>query len=257
VIMTNNKLYNYPYMATVPAAVSLTRDTAFTWTANAITNEQLDVATPYVANTHIDVADMAQCRYENQMEYADLFGKELNEQVEYAVLGNYANCTDFDKDLMDTGTAGTTNITVTTENIDNICGALIREIREANGGDLLNRNGAFIIWAAADYELLESWARVNGYNTADDIIVNGIKVGTKYLGVEHYYSNKHTSRHLLGGVKKLFHVGILNATYGKVDIVPFPASTSNLYSIGIASRIDYGIKVFANYKPLLFDIQCA
>ena len=244
-------------MATVPAATTLVRDTAFSWTANAITNEQIDVATGYVANTHIDVADMAQCRYENQMEYADLFGKELNEQVESAVLGNYANCTDFDNDLVTTGTAGTTNITVTINNIDDICGALVREIREANGGDMMNRNGAFIIWEPIHYELLEAWARANGYTTADDIIVNGIKVGTKYLNVEHYFSNKVTSHHLLGGVKKLFHVGILNATYGKVDIVPFPAATSNLYSVGIASRIDYGVKVFANYKPLLFDIQCA
>lgn len=125
VIKTNTKYYNYPYMATVPAAVALTRDTAFTWTANAITNEQLDIATGYVANTHIDLADMAQCKYENQMEYADVFGKELNEAVESAVLADYTNWTDFDNGIVTANAEDNVNITVSDSNIDNIVGAMV------------------------------------------------------------------------------------------------------------------------------------
>jgi hypothetical protein len=256
VVMTNSKRVNIPYMATTPAAASLARDTYFTWSDNALTNEYIDIATPFKVATTIDLADLAQCSYEQQMTYADIFGQELNEQVEYAFLGDYANLADFDNGVVTANATDSVNITVGTDNIDDIVGAMKREITEANGDVLADRNGTFIIWRAPDFEKLESWARSNGYNTADDILINGIKVGMRYLGVEHYRSNKHTAGHIVGGVKKLYKIGILNTTYGKVDIVPFPVTTGNLYSVGIASRIDYGLKAPYNFKStLLFDIQ--
>jgi hypothetical protein len=256
--MTSAKRYNIPYMATEPAAASLSRDTYFSWVAHAFTNEYIDVAVPYVANTTIDLADLGQCSYESQMMWADTFGKQLSEQVESAVLADYTNWTDFDNGIVTADVEDNTNIDVTDNNVDNIIGAMKREIMQARGWDLASRNGMFIMWTSVDFEKLEAWARASGYTSADEIIVNGAKIGMRYLGVEHYVSQKHTSLsgyHVMGGVKKLHKVGLLNTTYGKVDLVPFPVSTGNLYSIGVASRIDYGVKTPTNYAGLLFDMQ--
>jgi len=72
------------------------------------------------------------------------------------MLANHGMWTDFDNSAIG-GAAG--NITVDANNLDDIVRGVKREIREANGKDLMKRNGVFIIWRAADFEILEQVAQ--------------------------------------------------------------------------------------------------
>jgi len=189
------------------------------------------------------------------MELADNQGTVLDERLVTAMLAEHAQWTNFTNASIG-GAAG--DITVSESNIDNIVLGMKREIREAHGENFMNRYGAFIIWRPADFEKLEAYANAQGFNTADDSLKNGIKQGFKYLGVEHYSSNFHASGHLFGGVKKLFHVGIVKSTYGKMyETVDPVVGGAQISGIGINSRIDYAFKAWNNVSKILFDITVA
>jgi hypothetical protein len=95
----------------------------------------------------------------------------------------------------------------------------------------------------------------NGFSTADAALKGGVKGGVEYMGFTHYQSNLLTAGHLLAGVKKLYHLGILRATYGQVIVdEKDPGLVSG---VGITSRIDIGIKAWAKTKPVLFDVLVA
>ncbi len=258
---TNGRVFNNPYMSTTPAAQSHTRGTAFEHQDFAITNEYVTINQSYIWPVYIDFADLAQSTFVKQMEMAELAGDILNEVVETDMLANHAMWTDFDNASIG-NSAG--NITVSATNVDDIIRGIKREIREANGSKLAKRNGIFIVWRAADFEILEQFCQANGFNTADNALANGTVEGFKYMGVEHYVSNSHTANHVFAGVKKLFHVGIVKDTYGKVYVDMMPAqkeSGSNeagpLSGVGISQRVDWEFKAWTNTKPLLFDVAVA
>jgi hypothetical protein len=179
----------------------------------------------------------------------------INEYLETDMLANHAMFTDFDNSSIG-GAAG--NITVSAANIDDIIRGIKREIREANGTSLMNKNGVFIIWRAADFEILEAYVQANGFSTADDALKNGTVEGFKYLGVSHYVSNLHTSGHLFAGVKNVFHLGILRDTYGQIIRDEEPATADGpLSGIGIVARIDWEFVAWNNTKAVLFDVLVA
>jgi len=255
---TDGRVFNNPYMSTTPSAQSHTRGSAFTHQDFAVTNEYVTINQSMVWPVYIDYADLAQSRYVKQMEMAELSGDILNEYVETDMLANHAMWTNFDNSAIG-GSAG--NIDVAVTNIRDIITGLKREIREANGTKLAKRNGIFILWRAEDFEKLEQFAQANGFNTADNVLKNGLVEGFHYMGVDHYVSNSHTSGHLFGGVKNLFHVGICKSTYGKVYITQVPAqkeSGSNeagpMSGVSIHQRLDWEFKAWTNTKGLLFDI---
>jgi len=186
------------------------------------------------------------------MEIADNMGTMLNEKVETMMLAEHAQWTNFDNTAIGGG-AG--NITVAISNVKNIIAAMKREIREAGGAEMMNRNGAFIQWREADYELVELMASSEGFNTADDVLKNGIKQGFKYLGVEHYSTSKNVAGHVFGGVKKAFQVGIVKSTYGKMKTIINPVvSSAQISGVGLESRIDLKFKAWNKVTPILFDI---
>lgn len=252
---SDTKVLHIPYMSTIPAAASLTRGTAYSYATTALTDASLDIATPYIHATAIDRADLAQSDMISQMSMAETAGILLNEQIESAVMASYASFTSFDNTALGGG-AG--NITVTEANIDNIIRAMKREVLEANGGALADKNGMFIVWRAADFEKLEAFVQANGFVSADHALKNGIDTGFHYAGVDHFVSNSHTANHLIGGVKKTFTLGILKATYGQVVINQDPyADTGVISGVGVVQRVDYGVKMWENLKPVMFDIKVA
>ncbi len=246
-----SKIINWPYMSTVPSVQAGTRGCAYGYAQFALTNDYVDIATKYVSPQFIDRADLAQCSFANQMTIAELQGQLLNEQIESAMLADYAAWTDFDNSAIG-GSAG--NITVSANNIDKIIRAVKRKVGEANGQSLFDRNDGFVIWRYKDLESLEQFAQANGFNLADKALKEGIKSGYYFMDMFHYVSNKHSSNHIMAGVKKLYRIGILSATYGQVTINQDPAATSG---IGIVARVDYGVQTPVNYASLLFDVQCA
>jgi len=203
----------------------------------------------------IDRADEAQTSYASQMELADLQGTLVNEYYETDMLANHGMWTNFDNSAIG-GAAG--NITVSASNIDDIIRGVKREIGEANGQAKMDMNGAFIVWRYADMELLEQFCQANGFNLADKALKNGVKNGYYFMGMYHYVSNSHTSGHLFGGVRNLFHLGILKATNGQIVIDKEPATGDGpLSGTGVVTRMDWEYKAWNNITGLLFDILVA
>lgn len=250
VIYTDKQVFNLPYMSTEFSLQTGTRGTAYGFSDFALTNDTLTVNTYKVVPVFIDRADLAQCTLVTQMELAERQGRLIDEQIESAFLANHAAWTDFDNTQIG-GAAG--NITVSISNIDDISRAVKREVIEANGLDLMNRNGVAIVWRAADFEILEAYLQQNGYNLADQVLKQGIMTERGYfaLGVYHYVSNSHTAGHIFAGVRKIETIGILRSTYGQIVVTQDP----NLQSgIGIISRVDYGLNTKEGLKSLTFDV---
>lgn len=251
---TDTRVLHNPYI-TDPTVQSLTRDTAYTHQAVVITDESITISTGKILPQQIDRADLAQQTFVKQMELASNQAVLLNEAIETAMLAAHAEWTNFDNASIG-GAAG--NITVSESNIDDIIRGIKREIREANGESLMDRNGVFIVWRPADFEKLEAYAQAQGFSTADGALKDGTSQGFKYMGVEHYSSNKIASGHLFGGVKKLFHVGIVKSTYGQVVVDSEPATADGaLSAVAVIMRVDFAFKAWTKTKPVLFDILVA
>ena len=229
-----------------------TRGTAYTSTAVATSDSSVSITDYAYAAQHIDDADLAQASFSDHMEIVDNMATVLDEGMMTAMLAEHAQWTNFDNSAIGGG-AG--NITVAVSNIKNIITGIKREIREAKGGTVAARNGMFIVWREADFELVEQLASSEGFSTADDALKNGIKQGFKYMGVEHYSSVFHTAGHLFAGVKKSMTVGIVRSTYGKVKTLVNPVvGGGQISGIGYESRIDRKFKTWDKKVPVTFDV---
>lgn len=256
VTITDTKLISTSYMSN-PTVQTVARDTGRTLQTFTETAETLDIATGRDLGLYVDLADLAQSPWTKPAELFDRIGSLLNEFIESDMLSKHAAWTDFDNASIG-GAAG--NITVSASNIDDIIRGIKREIREANGQSLMNRNGVGIIWRAADFEILEAFVQANGFTTADQALKEGTVEGLRYLGVDHYWSNGHTANHVLAGVKKCVRLGILRGTYGKAYTIDFPGSdgtVSFLSGKSFYSRVDIGHLTPTGLKPLVFDVMVA
>lgn len=251
---TDSKVLHNPYQTDATVQTG-TRGSAYTHQDVTLTDQTVDITTFKILPQLIDRADLAQQTFVKQMELASQQGVLINEAIETAMYAEHAQFTDFDNASIG-GAAG--NITVSSSNIDDIIRGIKREIREANGEALLDRNGGFIVWRSADFEILEAYVQANGFSTADGALKDGTNQGFKYMGIEHYSSNKLTSGHLFGGVKGVLHLGICKSTYGQVVIDSEPATNSGAVSgIAVISRADFKFKAWAKVVPVLFDILVA
>lgn len=255
--MTNSGIWRNPYLTDSTVGTG-TRGTGYTSTAVATTEDTVTISAYIYSAEHIDDADLAQKTFSDFMEIADRMGKVLNEDMERKMLAEHAALTDFGGADIGLGGASTDTITVSIGNVKKIIASMKRKIRVAGGGDKMNREGAFIVWREADFELVELLASSEGFNTADDALKNGIKQGFKYLGVEHYSTSRNVTNHAFGGVKKAFAVGIVKSTFGKMkEIVNPVVSGAQISGIGLESRIDHKYVVWVNMKPILFDLNFA
>lgn len=251
---TDTQVIHNPYLTDVTANTG-TRGSAYTPEAVTTTDDTITINTFKIAAQYIDRADLAQKTFAGWMELADNQGVVLNEAIETAMYANHAEYTDFDNASIG-GSAG--NITVSESNIDDIIRGVKREIREANGENLMDRNGAFFVWRPADFEKLEAYVQAQGFSTADGALKDGTNQGFRYMGMEHYSSNKLASGHLFAGVKKALHLGICKSTYGKVNETEDPVvSGGQISGVGINSRVDFKFKAWAKMAPVLFDVLVA
>lgn len=249
------RVLHNPYL-TDPAVQTNQRGTPYTYSTFTETDDNVTINQSKICPVFVDRADLAQSGFLKQMEMAERQGVLLNETLESAVYANHANMTDFGSGDITGGTVGdTTQITVSVTNIDDIIRHIKRVIMVAAGGSLFARNGGFIVWRPADFEKLESFIQANGFVTADSALRGGIKQGIEYMGLTHYTSNLLTANHVIAGVKKVIHLGILKATYGQIMVDDKdPASTSG---VAVVSRVDYQTKVWFNTKSVTLDINVA
>lgn len=251
---TNSGTLKNPYLTDATQSTG-TRGTGYTSVAVATVDDSVSITDYVYSASHIDDADLAQKTFSDFMEVADNMAEVLSEGMETAMLAEHAQWTNFDNASIG-GAAG--NITVAVSNIKNIITAMKREIREAKGGAMAAKNGMFIVWREADFEILEQLASSEGYNTADDALKNGIKQGFKYMGVEHYSSVFHAAGHVYGGVKKGMQVGVVKSTYGRVKTITNPVvSGAQISGIGLETRIDRKFKAWTKMVPVQFDILVA
>lgn len=249
-VSDKHELHN-PYR-TDASIQTLTRYTPYTSAAVAQTDETVVIDASFLISEVIDRADLAQSGYVSQMESADHMGVMLNEKIKSYIYAQHAQLTDFDGASIG-GAAG--NITVSQTNIDDIITGLDREISEAKGDALAERNGKFIVWRPADFELLTKFMMANGFSTADNALKGGVKGGIDYMGFTHYRSNLLTAGHVIAGVKKVWHLGILRSTYGQ--IVVDEKDPGLVSGVGITARLDLKVKAWAKTVPTLFDVNVA
>lgn len=256
VTITDTRVISSSYWSSTPSVQTVTRGTGHAMQTFAETAETLTISTGRDLGLYLDLADEAQSPWSKPTELFDRIGALLNEFVESNVLAQHASWTDFDNASIG-GAAG--NISVSASNVDDIIRGIKREVREANGQMQMNMNGVGIVWRAADFELLEAFVQANGFNTADQALKEGTVEGLRYMGVDHYWSNDHTSGHVFAAVKKIQRLGILRKTYGRAHVINFPAADSNTFFSGTAyySRIDIGHLVPTAHAGLTFDVLVA
>ncbi len=247
---TDMAVLHNPY-ETDATVQSGTRGTAYTMQDIVTTDENIAINTFKILPQIIDRADLAQTTYVSQMQKAGSQGVLLNEAIETAVFADYASMTTFDNTKIG-GAAG--NITVSAANVDDIIRGIKREVRIANGESVAEREGYFIVWRPADFELLEAFVQANGFSTADGALKDGTSQGFNYMNVQHFSSNKLTAGHLIAGVKNCYHLGIVKSTYGQIVVTQDPLNVSG---IGVISRVDFKGKVWHNVKPILFNVTVA
>lgn len=256
VVTTNTQVISSSYVSTPNTVTTVTRGTGLIPAGFVETAETLTISTGRDLAIVLDWGNLYQSPWTKPAEIFDRIGALLNEYVESAVLARYGSWTDFDGASIG-GSAG--NISVSASNIDDIIRGVKREIREANGGFMMNQKGVGFVWRAADFEYLEAFVQANGFATADQALKEGTVEGIHYLGVDHYWSNDHTANHVVAGVKKVERLGILQGTYGRAYTIDFPASDSNSFHSGRAfySRIDIGHLTPTAHAGLVFDVQVA
>jgi len=251
---TDSGIWRNPYL-TDPATFTGTRGTGYTSTAIATVDDTVTIDGYLGSAMHIDDADLAQKTFSDFMEIADRMGTVLNELMETKMLLEHAQWTNFDNASIGGG-AG--NITVSISNVKKIIAAMKTAVRVAGGQEKAEKEGMFIQWREADFELVELLASSEGFNTADDALKNGIKQGFKYLGVEHYSTSRNVSGHVFGGVKKAFACAVVKSTFGKIKTIINPVvSTAQISGIGLEARIDHKFKAWTNMDNILFDILVA
>ncbi len=250
---TDTKVLHNPYLtdATVQTGV---RGCSYSMQSIVETDDNVSITSFKILPQFIDRADMAQSTFLKQMELADRQAVLLNEAIEAAVYADHASLTNMGTENL-AGSTGSTQITVSVTNIDDIIRNMKTRIRVAGGETLMERNGAFIVWRPGDLEILEAFMQANGFNTADSVLKNGTVQGLRYMGVDHYSSNQLTANHVIGGVKKVYHLGILKSTYGQIMVDE--KDPGQVSGISIVSRVDYKGKAWNKTVPVLFDINVA
>ena len=255
VVFSNTRLLHNPYLTDMTVQ-AITRGSPYSNQVVIQTDDTVTISDGAIAPQLIDRADLAQSRYLDQMEMAKRQGILLKEDIETSLYADHAACTDFGAGDITGGTVGdTTQITVSATNIDDIIRHIKRVIRVANGASLMERNGVFIVWRPGDFELLEAFMQANGFNSADKALQDGVAGGVKYMGVTHYTSNLLATNHLLAGVKKVYYLGILKATFGQIMVND--KDPGQVSGISIVSRVDFRENVWVKTKPVLFDVNVA
>lgn len=252
---TDMKVYHNPYQTDISVQTHVI-NSAYSPEVTTQTDESVTLSVSRNYAPYIDRADLS-WSYAKQMYHAGRAGTLLNEAIETVLYANHGSLTNFGVgDITGGSVADTTQITVSATNIDDIVTHLRRVISVAQGDSLFERNGGFIVWRPADFQLLTQFAMANGFATADLALRNGFngnQSGFQYMGFTHYSSNLLATNHVIAGIKNIYTVAILNATYGKLEVAP---GESSAYSgIFINQRVDFNVKAWANTKTCLFDVN--
>jgi len=252
--ISDKRVFHNPWMAD-PSVISIGRGTTYTYQTVAQTDDNITIDTAKGIPQFIDRADLAQSGYAQQMYLAERQGVLLNEEIETAIYADHGSMTEFGAEDLAGTAGGSTDITVSATNIDDIIRVVRKTIRVAEGESLYRKNGGFFVWRPVDFEKLEQFAQANGFTSADKWLELGSLRGMHYMGFDHYSSNLLPDNHVIAGVNKAPWVGILRATYGQIMVdTKDPQSASG---ISVVSRVDFKENIWVKMKPVVFNVNVA
>lgn len=260
VIYSDTQVLNLPYMSTEYTLQSGTRGTAYTHSDFALTNDTLTINATDIVSVFQDRADLAQSNLASAAEHGARMGDIVSERVEDLFLLQHAGWTNVGSDGGSSFTTGTTAITTSASNIDNLIRYIKQLVIEAKGSKLMNRYGLAFVWRPKDFNRLEESMASQGFTFADmalkDGIMNADGQGKYAFGAWHYVSESHSSDHVFAGVRKIMQVGLLKSTYGKIFYNQFASSADGpLSGVNWETRLDYGFNPKAGLTAILFDIN--
>lgn len=260
VIYSDTQVLNLPYMSTEYTLQSGTRGTAYTHSDFALTNDTLTINATDIVSVFQDRADLAQSNLASAAEHGARMGDIVSERVEDLFLLQHAGWTNVGSDGGSSFTTGTTAITTSASNIDNLIRYIKQLVIEAKGSKLMNRYGLAFVWRPKDFNRLEESMASQGFTFADmalkDGIMNADGQGKYAFGAWHYVSESHSSDHVFAGVRKIMQVGLLKSTYGKIFYNHFASSADGpLSGVNWETRLDYGFNPKAGLTAILFDIN--
>lgn len=258
---SDTQVYELPYVGTASESAiqtGLTRGNTYTFQDVTMSTETLTIGTFDILSELLDRADEAQSKYAKRMERARIQGDKVNERLQRIMQTLFATATN----LGDVGSGvvglGSTALTVSGTNIDDIVRGIIEQIHVAKGTTQYLRNGGFAEWRPSDWTFLTTFMQSNGYTFADEALKTGNKnaMGKEAMGLFHYLTDSNAN-HVAAGVRKVAKLGILASTYGKTYITEDPAGSGggNISGIAVNSRLDYGTKIPSVAATLVFDVN--
>lgn len=265
VIYSDTQVLNLPYMSTEYTLQSGTRGTAYSHSDFALTNDTLTINAQDIVSVYQDRADLVQSNLATAAEHGARMGDIVSERIEALFLAQHAGWTNFGDTGAGTFGLGSSAITVTVANIDNIIRAVKREVVKAKGSKLARKYGIAFVWRPTDMEKLEESMVSQGMTFADAALKDGVQLGDgvgKYaFGAWHYESSDSTyasGAHVFAGVRQIQQIGLLKSTYGKVTFIPNAVSADGpLSGSSWESRLDYAFNPKAGLTAVLFDVNVA
>ena len=263
VVYSDKRYVNVPYMSTEYTLQSGTRGTAYSHSDFTVTNDQIAITAQDIVSVYMDRADMTQFKLADWAEHGARQADVINERVEDLFLAQHAGWTNFGDTGGGTFGLGSTNITVSVANIDNIIRAVKREIVKAKGSKLARKHGVAFVWRPEDMEKLEESMASQGYTFADMALKDGVQMqagdqGKYAFGAWHYESESHATNHVFAGVRKIMQLGLLTTTFGKPTFIPNATNGDGpLSGSSQEARLDYGFNPKAGLVTILFDVNVA
>lgn len=239
-----------------------TRGSAYSHSDFALTNDTLTISSQDIVSVFQDRADLAQSKLATAAEHGARMGDLVSERVEDLFLAQHGSWTDMGSDGSGGFTTGTTQISVSVSNIDNLVRHVKQTIIEAKGTKMMNRYGLAFVWRPADFNKLEESMASQGFTFADMALKDGIMdadgVGKYAFGAYHYVSESHTANHVFAGVRKIQQIGLLKTTYGRIYFNPNAVNGDGpLSGVSWETRLDYGFNAKAGLTSILFDVNVA
>lgn len=262
VIYSDTQILNLPYMTIEYSLQSGTRGSAYSHSDFALTNDTLTISSQDIVSVFQDRADLAQSKLATAAEHGARMGDLVSERVEDLFLAQHGSWTDMGSDGSGGFTTGTTQISVSVSNIDNLVRHVKQTIIEAKGTKMMNRYGLAFVWRPADFNKLEESMASQGFTFADMALKDGIMdadgVGKYAFGAYHYVSESHTANHVFAGVRKIQQIGLLKTTYGRIYFNPNAVNGDGpLSGVSWETRLDYGFNAKAGLTSILFDVNVA
>ncbi len=258
VTYTSDKTVHFPYRD-LPSASSYTRGAQYTPSVPVSTDDTMVIDDGEIVSEFMDKADLAQNGYVNEVEMAQAQAIVINEIMETTMTGTHTQA-GLSLDDGDFGGTATNPLQVTGGASGNI-GTVFQKARtliasQRGGLQYMNRFGMEAILDPQNYEYAVSYAQKNGFMFADEAlgsgevpVINGFRVRESNL-----LDNTTDSGtvHALFGVKKMIHLGVLNTTFGDVDVIENPDRRSG---IDVISRVDRKGKIWNNMQNFVIDVE--